>query len=129
MDKNTDKSTESDGRARSLANLKPAWQPGKSGNPKGKPKGVKHGVRYYLNKILERQIPGDLAKQLEEKGVCLDSMTEAEYSAYALIKRGQEGDTAASKLVLENTEPPLPKDINLNGNFNVTIPSKDANTL
>lgn len=29
------------GRERSLANLKPAWKPGQSGNPAGRPKGAR----------------------------------------------------------------------------------------
>lgn len=61
-----------------------AWQAGKSGNPNGRPPNV--GRHAELRALLQRELPDVLA---------------------ALVAQARSGDTAAIKLILDRTLPPL----------------------
>jgi Family of unknown function (DUF5681) len=73
---------------RSLQNLKPAWQPGESGNPSGRPKRA-------LTEAYQAQL--DQTK----KG---DGRTYAELIAAAQIKKALGGNTMAAKEVADRAE-------------------------
>ena len=43
---------------KSLANLRPPWKPGESGNPKGRAKGSKNTLESIVRAKLDEQLPG-----------------------------------------------------------------------
>ena len=43
---------------KSLANLRPPWKPGESGNPKGRPKGSKNSFESIVRSKLDEQVAG-----------------------------------------------------------------------
>ena len=45
---------------KSLANLRPPWKPGQSGNPKGRAKGSKNTFESIVRAKLAEQLPGDV---------------------------------------------------------------------
>ena len=114
---------------RSLANLKPPWGPGESGNLAGKPKGAKMGLRARLMHALEKQITPNILDHLKQEGIDLDSNENAEGLARVLINQAFFGDISAIKVIAEQTESPLPKEVNLNGELTVNIGEKDAGLL
>ena len=43
---------------KSLANLRPPWKKGESGNPKGRPKGSKNSFESIVRRKLDEPVPG-----------------------------------------------------------------------
>jgi Family of unknown function (DUF5681) len=75
---------------RSLKNLKPAWQPGESGNPCGRPKrALTEAYQAQLGRIKK----GDAQKR-----------TYAELVAEAQIKKALRGNTMAAKEIADRSE-------------------------
>jgi len=110
------------------ANLTP-WKPGESGNPNGRPKGRKTGLRARLLQALDREGDDQILKKLDDFGVKLDDPDVAGVIAYVLAKRAQQGNLHAIKIIVEQTELPHPKDVNLAGDFKVVMPRIAADCL
>lgn len=82
-----------DGRARSLANLRPAWQPGQVTNPKGRPKGT--GDRRIITNLLVELLEQPNAKTKKEN---------AQIVAEALLRVCKRGNVKAIKELLDRVE-------------------------
>ena len=82
--------TNSDGRARRQANLKP-FPPGVSGNPKGRPKSITLSEAYRHQ--LAQTVPGDP-----------EARTFAEVIARLMCVRATQGDVAAAREVADRVE-------------------------
>lgn len=95
-------------------NLK-SYKPGQSGNPAGKPPGTRDGLRACLNRKLREKPNQDALAILESLGARLEGVSNADVLASVLIEKASSGDTAAAKLIADQTERPLPKEINLTG--------------
>ncbi len=102
------------------ANLQ-MWKPGQSGNPAGMKKGSKNGLRARLNQALEKQITPNLMAHLKQEGIDLESNENAEAIAYVAINLALFGDISAIKLIADQTESPMPKDVNLNTKVQVEL--------
>jgi len=62
----------------------------------------------------------DILKEFKEKNIKLKDKDYAEIITYALTKAAIDGDIQAIKIIFEQTESPMPKDINLTGDLNIT---------
>jgi len=71
-------------RERQLANLRPAWRKGQSGNPKGR-----KPVNQMFKQVFEESLDEDQAQRLVS----------------ALFREGEGGDVAALKVVLDRVLP------------------------
>ncbi len=100
--------------------LRPPWKKGECGNPKGRPVGAKTGLRARLKRILDQEIPLDLIQELASKGVTLKDSDHAGLIAHLLKEMALKSDFQAIKLMFDETEPPLPKEIKLDGDLKVT---------
>lgn len=114
---------------------KHAFKPGVSGNPRGKKPGTKEGVRARLLRMLQKKAPEDVVEALRDefgKGflknpVCADAV------AAVVVIGAMRGDTNLIRVLLEQTELPLPiqmeQDITMSGEMNTTmriiLPPKD----
>ena len=96
------------------------WAPGQSGNPKGRPKGAKTGLRARLIRQLELEGDIDVVKILEASGKKLEVGDAAEVIAAVAMRKAQRGDKDMIKIVADQTEAPLPKDLNINGEMKFT---------
>ena len=105
------------------------FQPHVSGNPKGRPIGAKMGMRARLNRWIETRGEKTILEKFEEKGITLKDKDYAEIITYALTRAAVKGDIQAIKIIFEQTESPLPKEINLTGDMIVNIGEKDAGNL
>ncbi len=101
-------------------NLKP-FRPGQSGNPKGRPKGSKTGLRARLQRVLDKQANADILQILQAKGIELEGKDNAEVIAHVLNREAQKGNIQAIKMIAEQTESPLPKDVNIGGELKITL--------
>jgi len=100
------------------------FKSGKSGNPKGRPKGAKDGLRAYINRILRKDARPEILELLKKKGVDLDNGSNSAVIAFALIKTAQAGDVSAIKLIFDQTEVPLPKQVDLSSSIPLTVEQK-----
>lgn len=91
------------------------FPPGKSGNPAGRPKGAKTGLRARLNAKLRATPTADALAILQADGADLEDPDNAAVLAHVLMKKACEGDAQAAKLIADQTERPLPREINLTG--------------
>src|SRR5262249_6669713 len=85
--KNTDKKHHRKPGPRSLANLRPPWKPGQSGNPDGRPKDA-------LSRILREIVEAEWRAGL----------TIGEHIAWAIVKKALRGSLSAATLILDRTE-------------------------
>ena len=106
-----------------MNNLK-SFRKGQSGNPKGRPKGAKDGLRAYINRALRKDARPEILALLKKKGVDLDNGSNSAVIAFALIKMAQAGDVSAIKLIFDQTEMPLPKQVELSGSLTLTAEQK-----
>ena len=109
---------------RGSSNLTPPFKSGKSGNPKGRPKGAKDGLRARLNRILDKNARPEILELLKKRGVNLASKSNSAVIAFALIKAAQAGDVSAIRLIFDQTEMPLPKQVELSGSLTLTEEQK-----
>ena len=108
-----------------MGNLTPYnFKPGQSGNPKGRPKGAKDGLRAYINRALKKDARPEILELLKNKGVDLDSGSNSAVIAFALIKTAQAGDVSAIRLIFDQTEVPLPKQVDLSNSIPLTTEQK-----
>lgn len=77
-------------------------------------------MRARLNRALDTRGNKELLKTFKENGIKLKDKDYAEIIAHVLMNAAIKEDMQAIKIILEHTEPPLPKDVNLNGDLNVT---------
>lgn len=103
----------------SLANLK-QFKPGESGNPNGRPIGSKNGLRARLMRNAGEKVIPNILKMLKQEGIKLKDNENAEALAEVLYSQALHGDIQSAKLIADLTEPPLPKDVILIGNLNIT---------
>lgn len=85
-------------RAKSLANLAPAWPPGQSGNPKGRP--VKRPITDAIEQVLERGIPEDIARGRPE----LRGKKMLDLVAEQIVRHVIKGNAGALKEMYERIE-------------------------
>ncbi|MBT3510261.1 MAG: hypothetical protein HN472_12060 [Nitrospina sp.] len=97
---------------------------GQSGNPKGRPKGAKDGLPAYINRILRKDARPEILELLKKKGVDLDNGSNSAVIAFALIKTAQAGDVSAIRLIFDQTEVPLPKQVDLSSSIPLTAEQK-----
>lgn len=100
------------------------FKSGKSGNPKGRPKGAKDGLRARLNRLLDKNARPEILDLLKKRGVKLSSKSNSAVIAFALIKAAQAGDVSAIRLIFDQTEIPLPKQVELSGSLTLTAEQK-----
>ena len=103
--------TEPTPKERRLANLKPPWKPGESGNPAGRPEGAKNTIRSCLYHALQKQIVPNIETALKQEGIELEENTNAEGIANVLINQSLHGDIQSTKIISDLTEEPFPKDV------------------
>lgn len=96
------------------------FKPGQSGNPNGRPKGAKTGLRARLMRILDQKISPNLIQELAAKGVHLEDNDHAELIATLLKNMALKSDHHAIKLIFDQTESPMPKEVKLDGELTVT---------
>ena len=73
-------------KAKSLANLKPPWKPGQSGNPNGTPKARTHLYRYLCGYL------GMTKAQLMEVAAHEEHLTLSQIAALKMAQRVSNGD-------------------------------------
>lgn len=83
----------------SLANLKPPWKPGETGNPNGRPKALGDAYRQWLSQEVEIlvRVPGERSKVAV-------TVTNAERVANSIGLRAAAGDVNAAKEIRSATE-------------------------
>jgi len=91
------------------------FPPGQSGNPAGMEPGAKHGVRACLNRILKNQTTPNLLEALKKLNISVEDNDNAEALAQILVDAAGKGESWAHKLILEQTESPMPKKLELEG--------------
>lgn len=87
------------------------------------------GMRARLNRWVETRGSKDILEKFKEKGIKLKDKDYAEIITYALTRAAVKGDIQAIKIIFEQTESPMPKEINLTGDMIVNIGDKDAGNL
>lgn len=108
----------SDGRAKSNANLKP-FQPGQSGNPSGRPEGARNRstvLKELLRTICEFTNPLTLRKETAD----LETQIMA-----ALAAKARRGDIAAIKEIQDTLYGKVTDKQELSGDLNVNMLSLD----
>lgn len=110
------------------SNFRPAppWKPGQSGNPKGGKPGVKWGIRARMRRMLKTRAPDKLLRSLKANDLNLDKGTMADAIAYVAGVTALKGDVAAMKYISDQTEPPLPKSVELTGAGGGAIEVQDS---
>lgn len=95
--------------------LRPPWQPGESGNTNGRPKGSRDGLRAHVMRRLRKRPSRRVIDRLKTEGITLDDKTFAEALAAVLVEAGTQGDMGAIKLIMNQTEPPFPRQVQVSG--------------
>ena len=120
----------SDETAKKNAHLKEhEFKPGQSGNPAGRPKGARTGLRARMLQMLDQNTEADILDAFEKKGISLEDTDKAGVIAHVVGRAAMKGNMQAVKILAEQTELPHPRDLKLTGDFNVTMPEEDADTL
>jgi hypothetical protein len=84
------------GNSKSLANLKPAWKPGESGNMNGRPTGVK-------NRATTARIWLEVSENINNPITGIDErLTQEDIITLAQIKSARSGDTQAYKSLMDS---------------------------
>lgn len=96
------------------------YKPGESGNPTGRPPGAKDGVRAHYNRWLRLGASGNALDKLKSLGFELDDPTNAQALAFILGDMAVKGDLGAHKEINTQTEPDLPKELNMGGELQIT---------
>jgi len=99
----------SDGKVKRLANLKPPFQPGQSGNPAGRPQGTRNRST-VLKELLEQTCDFTNPVTLRKESADLETQIMT-----ALIARARRGDVTAIREILDTV---YGKQSNIN--FNLT---------
>jgi len=81
-------------------------------------------LRAYINRILRKDARPEILELLKKKGVDLDNGSNSAVIAFALIKTAQAGDVSAIKLIFDQTEVPLPKQVDLSSSIPLTVEQK-----
>jgi len=92
-------------------------------NPKGRTKGAKDGPRAQLNKMLRRMAPEEAIAKLKKAGLLSTKKDKATFAALIgarLLGDAVKGEAWAMKLIFEQVEPPLPREVKLEGDLKVT---------
>lgn len=71
----------------------------------------------------------DVLKELKAKGIKFKDNEYADVIANVLLRQAVKGDVQSIKLIFEQTENPMPKEVNLTGDMIVNIGDKDAGNL
>ena len=111
-----------------LAGLKP-YQKDQVGNPNGRPKGSKDSPRAALHRLMAKNAS---IEEIEEFGMKVEAGNhplKAEVMAQILWLQVKAKDMVAIKEAYAQLELPHPKNVNLNGDFNVSIPSQFADAF
>jgi hypothetical protein len=96
---------------RQLANLRPAWQPGQSGNLSGRPKQL---LSIASRELLASPCPSDK-----------EARTWAEAIALTMAKRALKGNVEAAKFLGDRGEGKPPQSIALSGDLDVRDTTED----
>ena len=89
----------------SISNLKPAWQPGQSGNPHGRPRKRPQSeaneelLRAEVPEVMRVSMNKGMGKEVLKKGACW-----ADAIAYGLARKAVAGDATAAKELRESVE-------------------------
>ena len=78
----------------------------------------------YIESIQELSDIRKLLPSLKKKGVDLDNGSNSAVIAFALIKTAQAGDVSAIRLIFDQTEVPLPKQVDLSSSIPLTAEQK-----
>jgi hypothetical protein len=74
-----------------------------------------------LQRVLDKQANADILQILQAKGIELEGKDNAEVIAHVLNREAQKGNIQAIKMIAEQTESPLPKDVNIGGELKITL--------
>lgn len=108
-----------DGKAKRLANLKPPFQPGQSGNPAGRPQGVRNRST-VLKELLEQVL--DFTNPLTLRKETADLETQV---MTALVARARRGDVVAIREILDTVYGKLTDKNELSGAVDLNMLSLD----
>ena len=93
------------------------FKPGQSGNPRGRPKGAKDGPRVKLRRCLEKKAPAEVVELFRKSGITLaDGVDMADVVVEVLCRKAMKGEDAAIKLIFDQLESPMPKQLEVQGN-------------
>lgn len=91
------------------------FKPGQSGNPKGRPVGAKTGLRARLMQMLDQEAEPEILKVFEAKGIKLNDRDKAAVIAHVVGREALKGNMQAVKIITEQTEVPMPKELHHGG--------------
>ena len=92
-------------------------------NPHGRPKGSKESPRAQLRRMLRRMAPEDAIAKMKKAGLLSTKKEKATFAALLgarLLGDAVKGEAWAMKLIFEQVEAPLPREVKLEGDLNVT---------
>lgn len=105
----------SDGKAKRLANLKPPFRKGQSGNPKGRPEGARNRstvLKELLETVCDFQNPLTLTRQTAD----LETQVMV-----ALVAKARRGDIAAIKEIQDTLYGKLTEKKELSGRLEIDV--------
>jgi len=80
-------------------------------------------------RALDTKAHPDILKKFKEKKIKLQDKDNADVISAVLIRQAVKGDIQSIKIIMENTESPMPKELNLTGDMIVYIGDKHAGNL